>query len=218
MHIECTTEDQSLHVYPGAQCFLAQMNVQRAEMLERLSTARNLANLDDTDNYTAANKAVRQVSVPARGSVHMFTAAGRGSVHMFRAPRPNESWMDNSHRQDCKDTPLFPLHVTPAFLSVSCLQVIHQLKRLGTVWKDVLPVTIYCKAMGTLLNTAISEVMAKIMMLEVKFLLSFTKSFAFVSRFDRHKIPRSTKRTICYSCVLVWCIRTSPLRMARTCT
>ncbi|XP_062309659.1 centromere/kinetochore protein zw10 homolog [Osmerus eperlanus] len=88
----------------GAQCFLAQMNVQRAEMLERLSTARNLANLDDTDNYTAANKAVRQV--------------------------------------------------------------IHQLKRLGTVWKDVLPVDIYCKAMGTLLNTAISEVMAKIMMLE----------------------------------------------------
>lgn len=88
----------------GTQCFLAQLNVQRAEMLERLSTARNFANLDDTDNYTAARKAVRQV--------------------------------------------------------------IHQLKRLGTVWQDVLPVNIYCKAMGTLLNTAISEVMARIMMLE----------------------------------------------------
>ncbi|KAM9540225.1 centromere/kinetochore protein zw10 homolog [Salvelinus alpinus] len=88
----------------GAQCFLAQLNVQRAEMLERLSTARNFSNLDDEENYSAASKAVRQV--------------------------------------------------------------IHQLKRLGTVWQDVLPVNIYCKAMGTLLNTAISELIAKIMTLE----------------------------------------------------
>ncbi|XP_021473535.1 centromere/kinetochore protein zw10 homolog isoform X2 [Oncorhynchus mykiss] len=88
----------------GAHCFLAHLNVQRAEMLERLSTARNFSNLDDEDNYSAASKAVRQV--------------------------------------------------------------IHQLKRLGTVWQDVLPVNIYCKAMGILLNTAISELIAKIMMLE----------------------------------------------------
>ncbi|XP_062867959.1 centromere/kinetochore protein zw10 homolog [Trichomycterus rosablanca] len=88
----------------GAQCFVAQMNVQKAEMLERLSTARNFSNLDDEDNYTAASKAVRQV--------------------------------------------------------------IHQLKRLGKVWQDVLPVNIYCKSMGTLLNTAISELIGKIMMLE----------------------------------------------------
>lgn len=46
-------------------------------------------------------------------------------------------------------------------------QVIHQLKQLGTVWQDVLPVSIYCKAMGNLLNTAITEIIAKIMMLEV---------------------------------------------------
>uniref|UniRef100_A0A4W5LYZ9 Centromere/kinetochore protein zw10 homolog n=1 Tax=Hucho hucho TaxID=62062 RepID=A0A4W5LYZ9_9TELE len=88
----------------GAHCFLAHLNVQRAEMLERLSIARNFSNLDDEDNYSAASKAVRQV--------------------------------------------------------------IHQLKRLGTVWQDVLPVNIYCKAMGILLNTAISELIAKIMMLE----------------------------------------------------
>ncbi|KAL7844290.1 hypothetical protein SRHO_G00228290 [Serrasalmus rhombeus] len=88
----------------GAQCFVAQMNVQKAEMLERLSTARNFSNLDDEDNYSAASKAVRQV--------------------------------------------------------------IHQLKRLGKVWQDVLPVNIYCKSMGTLLNTAISELINKIMMLE----------------------------------------------------
>ncbi|XP_020496218.2 centromere/kinetochore protein zw10 homolog [Labrus bergylta] len=88
----------------GAQCFLAQMNVQRAELLERLSTAHNFSNLDDEDNYIAASKAVRQV--------------------------------------------------------------IHQLKQLGTVWQDVLPVGIYCKAMGNLLNTAITEVISKIMMLE----------------------------------------------------
>ncbi|XP_032141397.1 centromere/kinetochore protein zw10 homolog isoform X2 [Sapajus apella] len=45
-------------------------------------------------------------------------------------------------------------------------QVLHQLKRLGTVWQDVLPVNIYCKAMGTLLNTAISEIIGKITALE----------------------------------------------------
>ncbi|KAM4545654.1 centromere/kinetochore protein zw10 homolog [Odontesthes bonariensis] len=88
----------------GAQCFLAQLNVQRAELLERLSTAHNFCNLDDEDNYIAASKAVRQV--------------------------------------------------------------IHQLKQLGTVWQDVLPVSIYCKAMGTLLNTAITEIISKVMMLE----------------------------------------------------
>ncbi|XP_059912356.1 centromere/kinetochore protein zw10 homolog [Gadus macrocephalus] len=88
----------------GAQCFLAQLNTQKAELLERLSTARNFSNLEDEENYTAASKAVRQV--------------------------------------------------------------IHQLKQLGIVWQDVLPVNIYCKAMGSLLNTAISEVMAKIMLLE----------------------------------------------------
>ncbi|XP_064207077.1 centromere/kinetochore protein zw10 homolog [Anguilla rostrata] len=88
----------------GTECFLAQMRAQKAEMLERLSTARNFANLDVEENYSAASKAVRQV--------------------------------------------------------------IHQLKRLGTVWQDVLPVNIYCKAMGTLLNTAISEIITKIMMLE----------------------------------------------------
>ncbi|XP_051533825.1 centromere/kinetochore protein zw10 homolog [Myxocyprinus asiaticus] len=88
----------------GAHCFVAQMNIQKAEMLERLSTARNFSNLDDEDNYSVASKAVRQV--------------------------------------------------------------IHQLRRLGKVWQEVLPVNIYCKAMGTLLNTAISELINKIMILE----------------------------------------------------
>lgn len=88
----------------GARCFVAQMNVQKAEMLERLSTARNFSSLDDEDNFSVASKAIRQV--------------------------------------------------------------IHQLRRLGKVWQDVLPVNIYCKAMGTLLNTAICELINKIMMLE----------------------------------------------------
>lgn len=48
------------------------------------------------------------------------------------------------------------------------LQVLHQLKRLGIVWQDVLPVNIYCKAMGTLLNTAIAEMMSRITALEVR--------------------------------------------------
>lgn len=45
-------------------------------------------------------------------------------------------------------------------------QVLHQLKRLGTVWQDVLPVNIYCKAMGTLLNTAVTEIISRITALE----------------------------------------------------
>ncbi|KAG8519036.1 Centromere/kinetochore protein zw10 [Galemys pyrenaicus] len=45
-------------------------------------------------------------------------------------------------------------------------QVLHQLKRLGIVWQDVLPVNIYCKTMGTLLNTAISEIIGRITALE----------------------------------------------------
>uniref|UniRef100_A0A8C6S6L6 Centromere/kinetochore protein zw10 homolog n=1 Tax=Neogobius melanostomus TaxID=47308 RepID=A0A8C6S6L6_9GOBI len=87
----------------GVQCFLDQLNVQRTELLDRLSTAHNLCNLDDEVNYTAASKAVRQVGLFCR---------------------------------------------------------------LYTVWQDVLPVSIYCKAMGTLLNTAIAEITAKIMALE----------------------------------------------------
>ncbi|XP_053307555.1 centromere/kinetochore protein zw10 homolog [Spea bombifrons] len=45
-------------------------------------------------------------------------------------------------------------------------QVIHQLSCLGKVWQDVLPLAIYCKAMGTLLNTAIAEMISKIAALE----------------------------------------------------
>ncbi|NXD86981.1 ZW10 protein, partial [Halcyon senegalensis] len=88
----------------GMECFLAQMRVQKGEILERLSSARNFSSMDDEENYCAANKAIRQV--------------------------------------------------------------LHQLKRLGKVWQDVLPVNVYCKAMGTLLNTALSEIIARIAALE----------------------------------------------------
>lgn len=88
----------------GTECFLAQMQVQKGELLERLSSARNFSSVDDENNYSAANRAVRQV--------------------------------------------------------------LHQLKRLGTVWQDVLPVNVYCRAMGTLLNTALGEMVARITTLE----------------------------------------------------
>ncbi|KFO69500.1 Centromere/kinetochore protein zw10, partial [Cuculus canorus] len=88
----------------GTECFLAQMRVQKGEILERLSSARNFSNMDDEENYCAAKKAIRQV--------------------------------------------------------------LHQLKRLGKVWQDVLPVYVYCKAMGTLLNTALSEIVTRIAALE----------------------------------------------------
>ncbi|XP_053546097.1 centromere/kinetochore protein zw10 homolog [Bombina bombina] len=88
----------------GTESFLAQMRSQKAELLERLSSARTFINMEDEENYTTAHKAIRQV--------------------------------------------------------------IHQLSRLGKVWQDVLPVAIYCKAMGTLLNTAITEMISKITALQ----------------------------------------------------
>uniref|UniRef100_A0AAQ5XNZ5 Zw10 kinetochore protein n=1 Tax=Amphiprion ocellaris TaxID=80972 RepID=A0AAQ5XNZ5_AMPOC len=56
----------------GAQCFLTQLNVQRAELLERLSTAHNFCNLDDEDNYIAASKAVRQ-DISSEDGEHLHT-------------------------------------------------------------------------------------------------------------------------------------------------
>ncbi|NXK87157.1 ZW10 protein, partial [Formicarius rufipectus] len=88
----------------GMECFKAQMRVQKEEILERLSSARNFSNMDDEENFHAANKAIRQV--------------------------------------------------------------LHQLKRLGQVWQDVFPVNVYCKAMGTLLNTALAEIVTRIVALE----------------------------------------------------
>ncbi|NXQ35541.1 ZW10 protein, partial [Alaudala cheleensis] len=88
----------------GVGCFLAQMRVQKGEILERLSSARNFSNMDVEENYCAAAKAIKQV--------------------------------------------------------------LHQLRRLGKLWQDVLPVNVYCKAMGTLLNTALAEIITRIAALE----------------------------------------------------
>ncbi|XP_060107326.1 centromere/kinetochore protein zw10 homolog [Heteronotia binoei] len=88
----------------GTECFLAQMQVQKGELLERLLSARNFSTVDDEESYAAANKAVRQV--------------------------------------------------------------LHQLKRLGKIWQGILPVNVYCRAMGTLLNTALAELIHRILMLE----------------------------------------------------
>ncbi|NWV49555.1 ZW10 protein, partial [Daphoenositta chrysoptera] len=88
----------------GMECFGAQIQMQKRGVLDRLWTARNFSNMDDDENYRAANKSIKQV--------------------------------------------------------------LHQLKGLGTVWQDVLPVHVYCKAMGTLLNTALAEIVTRITALE----------------------------------------------------
>nr|XP_056716439.1 centromere/kinetochore protein zw10 homolog [Euleptes europaea] len=88
----------------GAECFLAQIQVQKGELLERLSSARDFSTVDDEDSYAVANRAVRQV--------------------------------------------------------------VHQLRRLGKIWQGILPVNVYCRAMGTLLNTALAEIISRILTLE----------------------------------------------------
>lgn len=45
-------------------------------------------------------------------------------------------------------------------------EILHQLKRPGTVWQIVLRVNIYCKGMGTLPNTAFAEMISRIAALE----------------------------------------------------
>lgn len=62
------------------ECFLAQMRVQKGEILERLSSARNFSNMDDEENYRAANKAVRQVSKVVRAKCPQAAGAALGKV------------------------------------------------------------------------------------------------------------------------------------------
>lgn len=71
----------------GAQCFLTQLNVQKAELLERLSTAHNFCNLDDEDNYIAASKAVRQV----RGESVVNLSLKTHSDAVFSQKKPKQS-------------------------------------------------------------------------------------------------------------------------------
>lgn len=62
------------------ECFLAQMRVQKGEILERLSSARNFSNMDDEENYRAANKAVRQVSKVVEAECSQAVGAVLGEV------------------------------------------------------------------------------------------------------------------------------------------
>ncbi|XP_035697894.1 centromere/kinetochore protein zw10 homolog [Branchiostoma floridae] len=45
-------------------------------------------------------------------------------------------------------------------------KVLHQLTHLSKVWQDVLPTNIYCKALGSLLNSAIQDIIGKVTALE----------------------------------------------------
>ncbi len=51
--------------------------------------------------------------------------------------------------------------------SEKCLkQVYHQLKHLKNLWQDVLPLSIYRRSMGTILNTVVEELVQKVIILE----------------------------------------------------
>ncbi|XP_078673882.1 centromere/kinetochore protein zw10 homolog [Branchiostoma floridae x Branchiostoma belcheri] len=45
-------------------------------------------------------------------------------------------------------------------------KVLHQLTHLSKVWQDVLPTNIYCKALGSLVNSAIQDIIGKVTALE----------------------------------------------------
>lgn len=62
------------------ECFLAQMRVQKGEILERLSSARNFSNMDDEENYCAANKAIKQVREAVEEHPSACRCPGEGAV------------------------------------------------------------------------------------------------------------------------------------------
>uniref|UniRef100_A0A8C9WLX6 Zw10 kinetochore protein n=1 Tax=Scleropages formosus TaxID=113540 RepID=A0A8C9WLX6_SCLFO len=88
----------------GTECFLAQMNAQKAEMLERLSTARNFANLDDDENYSAASKAVRQdISTEDGDHLHTLCQTIIDEGPLVFLPLPDE----NKNRKYQEEVPIY---------------------------------------------------------------------------------------------------------------
>lgn len=56
------------------------MRVQKGEILERLSSARNFSNMDDEENYCAANKAIKQVREAVEEHPSACRYPGEGAV------------------------------------------------------------------------------------------------------------------------------------------
>ena len=54
----------------------------------------------------------------------------------------------------------------PAQSEKSIRQVLHQLGHLRRLWQDVLPPNVYCKSVGTILNTVIDDLIQKVIPLE----------------------------------------------------
>ena len=54
----------------------------------------------------------------------------------------------------------------PAKSEKSIRQVLHQLHHLRRLWQDVLPPNVFCKSVGTLLNTVVDDLIQKVVPLE----------------------------------------------------
>ena len=52
-----------------------------------------------------------------------------------------------------------------------CSQILHQLIRLGKVWKDILPVDICCQSLGALVDAVLQHLVEKVLLLEVGWVL-----------------------------------------------
>lgn len=63
------------------ECFLAQMQVQKRGVLDRLWSARNFSNMDDDENYRAANKSIKQVRKAEKEHPSACSACIVGRVH-----------------------------------------------------------------------------------------------------------------------------------------
>jgi len=51
-------------------------------------------------------------------------------------------------------------------LKLLFLKILHQFMHIQTLWQNVLPSNIYCKSMGTLINTTIEDAIQKVVVLD----------------------------------------------------
>uniref|UniRef100_A0A4W3HH46 Zw10 kinetochore protein n=1 Tax=Callorhinchus milii TaxID=7868 RepID=A0A4W3HH46_CALMI len=117
----------------GTECFLAQLRSQRDELLERLSNARNLSNLDDEDNYSAANKAVRQ-DISSEDADRLYSLC---RTMLEEGPQIFQPLSDESKSKNKKYQEEVPVYV-PKWLKFKELMIVLQasLQELVDRWTD----------------------------------------------------------------------------------
>ncbi|XP_028639586.1 centromere/kinetochore protein zw10 homolog isoform X2 [Grammomys surdaster] len=115
----------------GTECFLAQMRAQKGELLERLSSARSFANMDDEENYSAASKAVRQdISTEDGDRLYSLCKTVMDEGPQVFAPLSDE----NKNKKYQEEVPVYVSKWMPFKELMIMLQA--SLQEIGDRWAD----------------------------------------------------------------------------------